>query len=161
MQRAHARFPALREVWIENGRFVSEASTALAVRVLDVKERDECRYLICDGGRTNHALAADARPIRCWLMPERHGRERLTTICGPTCMTDDPSWAAGLCRSPIDRGDRDRLARRRGVSPAMGDAVFTRTLRRRLVRPGTISLTIRPAAVAAFTLVNELCHESV
>jgi diaminopimelate decarboxylase len=57
--------------------------------VLDLKERPEGRYAICDGGRTNHALAADhhLHPIR--LMPARGGPVRLTTICGPTCMTDD------------------------------------------------------------------------
>lgn len=57
--------------------------------VLDIKERNECRYLICDGGRTNHALTADH--IRSVLLPfePRPGRSRLTTVCGPTCMTDD------------------------------------------------------------------------
>lgn len=89
MQRAAARFPALREIWLENGRFVTEASAALAVRVVDIKERAECRYLICDGGRTNHALAADAGPHPLIVLPRRAGRQRLTTICGPTCMTDD------------------------------------------------------------------------
>jgi diaminopimelate decarboxylase len=89
LRLAEARFPALRELWMEHGRFVSEASTVLAVSVLDVKERDEGRYVICDGGRTNHALAADHHPHPLLLMPERSGRERLTTVCGPTCMTDD------------------------------------------------------------------------
>ena len=44
---------SLEEVWLENGRFITDASTALAVRVLDVKQREDSRYLICDGGRTN------------------------------------------------------------------------------------------------------------
>jgi len=89
LRLVEARFPGLREVWMEHGRFVSEASTVLAVRVLDVKERDEGRYVICDGGRTNQALAADRHPHPLLLMPERTGDERVTTICGPTCMTDD------------------------------------------------------------------------
>ena len=89
MSRAHVRFPALREIWIENGRFITEAAAALAVRVIDIKEREECRYLICDGGRTNHALAADRRPHPLLILPPRGGVERLTTVCGPTCMTDD------------------------------------------------------------------------
>jgi diaminopimelate decarboxylase len=59
------------------------------VRVLDVKERPECRYVICDGGRTNHALAADHGPHPILRIPDRGGPPRLTTICGPTCMTDD------------------------------------------------------------------------
>jgi len=64
-------------------------SCVLAMTVLDVKERPECRYLICDGGRTNHALAADAGPHPLMMLPDRGGEKRLTTICGPTCMTDD------------------------------------------------------------------------
>ena len=60
---ARAQFrPELEQVWLENGRFITEQSAVLAVRVLDVKDRPEGRYLICDGGRTNHALAADNGP---------------------------------------------------------------------------------------------------
>jgi len=81
--------PELEEIWLENGRFITQQSTALAVRVIDVKERSECRYLICDGGRTNHALAADLAPHPLVLLEERPGKLRLTTVCGPTCMTDD------------------------------------------------------------------------
>ena len=44
---------------------------------------------LCDGGRTNHALAADRGLHRLLVVPERTGPTRLTTICGPTCMTDD------------------------------------------------------------------------
>jgi diaminopimelate decarboxylase len=87
--RAADRFPQLREIWVENGRYVTEAASALAVSVIDIKDRPECRYLICDGGRTNHALAADSRPHPLLLLPQREGAGRLTTICGPTCMTDD------------------------------------------------------------------------
>jgi diaminopimelate decarboxylase len=82
-------FPALREVWLENGRYMTEGAMALAVSVVDVKERPEGRYAICDGGRTNQALAADHGAHPVLTVPERDGRERLTTICGPTCMTDD------------------------------------------------------------------------
>ena len=85
-----ARFrPELEQIWLENGRFLSEDSTILAVRVLDAKDRPEGRYLICDGGRTNHALAADHGPHPILVVPERSGPKRLTTVCGPTCMTDD------------------------------------------------------------------------
>ncbi|MCU1383041.1 MAG: lysA 2 [Acidobacteria bacterium] len=89
MRRACDRLPSLREIWIENGRFVTEAAAALAITVVDVKDTDDCRYLICDGGRTNQALAADVRPHPLLLLPHRSGPERLTTVCGPTCMTDD------------------------------------------------------------------------
>jgi diaminopimelate decarboxylase len=86
---AAAFAPGLEELWLENGRYVTEGSTALVVRVLDVKEREDSRYLICDGGRTNQALAADAGPHSILLIPSGNGRARLTTVCGPTCMTDD------------------------------------------------------------------------
>jgi diaminopimelate decarboxylase len=81
--------PELEEVWLENGRYLLERATVLAVRVLDIKERPECRYLICDGGRTNQALAADKGMHALWLLPQRSAPLALTTICGPTCMTDD------------------------------------------------------------------------
>ena len=81
--------PSVREVWLENGRYLTAASAALVVRVLDTKERPECRYVICDGGRTNHALDADHGPHRLLLVPTRPGRRSLTTVAGPTCMTDD------------------------------------------------------------------------
>jgi len=89
IQAAPQQFDRLEEVWLENGRWVSDASTVLAVRVLDLKERRECRYAICDGGRTNQALAADHGLHELLTMPKRDGPRRLTTVCGPTCMTDD------------------------------------------------------------------------
>lgn len=105
---AHATFaPDLEQVWIENGRFVTEDSTALAVRVIDIKERVECRYLICDGGRTNQALAADKGPHPILLLPPRTGVPQLTTICGPTCMTDD---TLGRIALPADVAPGDVLA---------------------------------------------------
>ncbi len=84
------RLPSpLIEVWLENGRYLTRSSAALVVRVLDVKDRKDSRYLICDGGRTNHALDADNGPHRVLVVPARAGRQVLTTIAGPTCMTDD------------------------------------------------------------------------
>jgi diaminopimelate decarboxylase len=89
MRLAPRLFPGLEEIWLENGRFLTEASAVLAIRVLDIKEREDSRYLICDGGRTNHALAADTHPHPLILPVNRTGRTRPTTVCGPTCMTDD------------------------------------------------------------------------
>ena len=86
---AQAFAPELEAVWLENGRYVTEDAAALVVRVLDAKEREDSRYLICDGGRTNQALAADHGPHPMLILPERTSRRRLTTLCGPTCMTDD------------------------------------------------------------------------
>ena len=98
--------PQLEEVWVEQGRFLLEHASVLAVSVLDVKERPECRYLICDGGRTNHALAADKGAHDILTLPERSGAPRLTTICGPTCMTDD---VLGRVELPDDIGEGDVL----------------------------------------------------
>ena len=86
---AAVRLPSLREIWLENGRYITRSSAALIVRVLDTKERAECRYLICDGGRTNHALDADSGVHDMLVIPERSGTPVFTTVTGPTCMTDD------------------------------------------------------------------------
>jgi diaminopimelate decarboxylase len=86
---ARRQLPGLQEVWLENGRYLTASSAALVVRVLDHKIRSDARYLVCDGGRTNHALDADNGPHRLLVLPQRPGRLVLTTISGPTCMTDD------------------------------------------------------------------------
>lgn len=86
---APSQFRNLREIWMEHGRCMSEESTVLVVRVADIKEREDSRYVICDGGRTNHALAADHGPHAIFTEADRDGPRRLTTVCGPTCMTDD------------------------------------------------------------------------
>jgi diaminopimelate decarboxylase len=123
---AARRLPGLREIWLENGRFVCEPASALAMRIVDVKERDDSRYLICDGGRTNHALAADTRPHPLMLISEKdigdHATglkagatnamtreataelERLTTVCGPTCMADD-RLGRWMLPASLDVGD--------------------------------------------------------
>ena len=41
LRTAERVFPGLSELWLENGRYISGTSTALAIRVLDIKERDE------------------------------------------------------------------------------------------------------------------------
>jgi diaminopimelate decarboxylase len=76
-------------LWLENGRHLTRRSAVLVIRVLDRKQRDDCCYLICDGGRTNQALDADNGAHRLVAVPDRPGRPVLTTICGPTCMSDD------------------------------------------------------------------------
>jgi diaminopimelate decarboxylase len=89
VESAKREVPSLSEVWLENGSYLTRSSAALVVRVLDTKERPDSRYLICDGGRTNQALAADKGRHPLTTLPERSGRLTLTTIAGPTCMTDD------------------------------------------------------------------------
>ena len=79
----------IREVWMEHGRFVTGGSGVLVLRVIDLKDRPECRYLIFDGGRTNHALISDWERHSIFLVPERRGQTILTTVAGPTCMAFD------------------------------------------------------------------------
>lgn len=91
-----ARLPTVREVWCENGRFMTAGSGVLVVRVLDKKTAPECDFLICDGGRTNQALVSDWETHRVRILPDRPGDPRLTTVCGPTCMAFDRLLRARL-----------------------------------------------------------------
>ena len=94
-------FPGLREIWLENGRFISASSGILMVKILDVKERHGVRQLICDGGRTLNALTSMWEQHRILSLPERSGAEQLTAVHGPTCMAFDQ-----LARIPLPRSLR-------------------------------------------------------
>jgi diaminopimelate decarboxylase len=94
-------FPDLRELWLENGRFVSASSGVLVVKILDVKERRGLRHLICDGGRTMNAMMATWEQHALIPLAKRRGAEVLTTVCGPTCMAFDQ-----LARIPLPRSLR-------------------------------------------------------
>jgi diaminopimelate decarboxylase len=91
-------FPDLREIWLENGRWISAGSGALVVKILDVKERRGVRQLICDGGRTLNALTSLWEQHKIISVPERSGAETLTVVHGPTCMAFDQ-----LARIPLPR----------------------------------------------------------
>jgi diaminopimelate decarboxylase len=91
-------FPGLREVWLENGRWVSAGSGALVIKILDVKERRGLRQLICNGGRTMNALTSLWEQHKIISVPERSGAEVLTAVHGPTCMAFDQ-----LARIPMPR----------------------------------------------------------
>lgn len=88
--------PTVREVWLEPGRFICSRAGLLVVRVWDVKEFGTMRYLICDGGRVNHALPSDWQHHTIDSLPVRGGRLVPTTVCGPTCMAYDH-----LARAPL------------------------------------------------------------
>jgi diaminopimelate decarboxylase len=94
-------FPGLREIWLENGRFVCASSGALVVKIRDVKERRGLRQLICDGGRTMNALTSLWEQHALLPLPERSGAETMTAIHGPTCMAFDQ-----LARIPLPRSLR-------------------------------------------------------
>jgi diaminopimelate decarboxylase len=85
MSSLRTAFPALQEVWLENGRFMTARSGALIVSVIDRKDRDETVYIICDGGRTNHARLSAVEVHDVVVDPDRGGRTRSMTVCGPTC----------------------------------------------------------------------------
>jgi diaminopimelate decarboxylase len=106
LRRQLPRFAGLRELWLENGRFVSARAGVLVVTVLDVKERAGLRQLICDGGRTMNALVSNWEEHGLFSMPPRGGARTLTAAHGPTCMAFDQ-----LTRRPLPRGLRagDRL----------------------------------------------------
>jgi diaminopimelate decarboxylase len=99
--RALKLFPGLRELWLENGRWLTARSGVLVVRILDVKARRGMRSLICDGGRTMHALVSNWEAHELLTLPPRRGPHVLTTVNGPTCMAFDQ-----LARRPLPRSLR-------------------------------------------------------
>ena len=99
------RFTGLRELWLENGRFLSARSGVLVVTVLDVKECAGLRQLICDGGRTMNALVSNWEEHEIFTVPKRTGTDTLTAVHGPTCMAFDQLTRRKLPRS-IRAGDR-------------------------------------------------------
>lgn len=94
-------FQGVEELWFENGRALLAGSGVLAVRVLDVKERRGLRQLICDGGRTQHALISLWEQHELLPLPQRRGPQTLTAVHGPTCMAFDQ-----LARKPMPRSVR-------------------------------------------------------
>jgi diaminopimelate decarboxylase len=105
-RRAIKQFPGLRELWLENGRFLTAGSGALVVRVLDVKTRRGWRQLICDGGRTMHGLVSMWEQHGLISLSVRRGEPAPTAVHGPTCMAFDQ-----LARRPLPANLRagDRL----------------------------------------------------
>lgn len=97
--------PSVREIWLENGRFLTGPAGVLVITVLDRKVRGDRIFLICDGGRVNHARMAAIERHEILLAPHRTGALRETVICGPTCSAVDRlgSW---LLPDSIEPGDR-------------------------------------------------------
>ena len=98
-QRALKLFPEAREIWLENGRWMSARSGVLVVGILDVKERGKTRCLICDSGRTMNALISNWESHELLTLPDRRGPSCLTTVHGPTCMVFDQLARRDLPRS--------------------------------------------------------------
>jgi diaminopimelate decarboxylase len=100
--RALRLVPEARELWLENGRWMSARSGVLVVKILDLKDRPKVRSLICDGGRTMNALISNWETHDLFSIPGRRGPTVLTTIHGPTCMAFDQ-----LARCPLPRSLRE------------------------------------------------------
>ncbi len=100
-ERALKLFPEARELWLENGRWMSARSGVLVVKVLDIKDRPKVRSLICDGGRTMNALISNWESHELLTIPRRVGPSVLTAVHGPTCMAFDQ-----LARCPLPRSLR-------------------------------------------------------
>ena len=100
-KRALKLFPDAREIWLENGRWMSARSGVLVVQVLDFKNRGKARSLICDSGRTMNALISNWETHEMLTLPQRRGPTVLTTVHGPTCMAFDQ-----LARCSLPRGLR-------------------------------------------------------
>ncbi len=98
LRRTTERFPGTDEIWLENGRFVTARCGVLVVRVLEAKERQGVRQLICDGGRTLHALVSTWEDHELLVVPQRQGPCLNTIVYGPTCMAFDQ-----LARRPLPR----------------------------------------------------------
>lgn len=81
--------PSVREVWLENGRFLTGPAGALVMSILDKKERGDAVYLICDGGRVNHARMASMERHDIMLVSQGNAPIRKTFVCGPTCSAVD------------------------------------------------------------------------
>jgi diaminopimelate decarboxylase len=98
LRQSAKQFLELREIWLENGRFLTTSSGALVVKILDVKERRGVRQLICDGGRTLNALMSLWEQHALLPLTERADETALTVVHGPTCMAFDQ-----LARIPLPR----------------------------------------------------------
>jgi diaminopimelate decarboxylase len=75
---------------------MTSRSGVLVLKVLEIKERLGCRFLLCDGGRTNYALPSDWQYPAIETIPRRSGPEKLTIVCGPSCTAYDR-----LARRPL------------------------------------------------------------
>jgi diaminopimelate decarboxylase len=89
LRRGVLALPGLEELWLENGRFLSAGAGALVVTVLDAKRGGRWRQLICDGGRTLHALVSLWEEHELLPVPARRGPTVPTVVYGPTCMAFD------------------------------------------------------------------------
>lgn len=101
LHTALMKLSTVREVWLENGRFLLAAAGSLVIRALDIKTHHGIRFILCDGGRTNHALVSDWESHRISVINERSDRACLTAVCGPTCMAYDRLFRGPLAHDTM------------------------------------------------------------
>jgi diaminopimelate decarboxylase len=89
LRLCHEKFRSVQEVIFEIGRFMLAGCGVLVLTVNDIKEIGGLKYLICDGGRTNHALPSDWEDHELCILPTRAAEPVYTSVCGPTCMAFD------------------------------------------------------------------------
>lgn len=83
-------FPDSKEVIAECGRVLLGPAAVLVLKVMEVKEKYGHVFVICDGGRVNHALPSDWEEHHMYFPAETQSRRCVAaTICGPTCMAWD------------------------------------------------------------------------
>ena len=89
-REARRLFPSCREVVAECGRVILGPTAVLLLRVVDVKMKYGKRFIICDGGRVNHALPSDWEEHHVYFPNSIGAAPRVeATVCGPTCMAWD------------------------------------------------------------------------
>jgi diaminopimelate decarboxylase len=103
---ASKRFADLDALWIENGRYLLGPAGILVVSVIDTKWIGGRRFIICDGGRTNHAIESDWEDHPVILVRETGGAYVPSTVCGPNCMAYDWIYKGPL---PEEIQDNDRI----------------------------------------------------
>jgi len=82
-------FPSASEIWMESGSYLTGSSAVLVTSVCDIKLRNSTRIILCDGGRSNHALVSDWESHCVLIFPTRSAQKVLTTVAGPNCMAFD------------------------------------------------------------------------
>ena len=86
----HRRFPECREIIVEPGRVILGPSAVLLLRVVDIKIKYGRRFVICDGGRVNHAMPSDWENHELTFPCSPSDTQAApATVCGPTCMAWD------------------------------------------------------------------------
>ena len=83
-----AKYPSIKNIAVESGRFLVGSSGVFVARVLDVKKSNEQYFVILDGGINvfggfDRYVGSRPAPIR--LLEKEGSEEKTVTLCGPLC----------------------------------------------------------------------------